>query len=70
MATQRDPRLDPQAGDFISKMSGANRRMTRRVVKRVNNDITYRDHNGKEKTCWISTWLEWARMSEVEGVGT
>jgi hypothetical protein len=68
--TERDPRLDPQRGDFIVKMSGTNRRMTRRVVKRVTNDITYRDHMGKERTCWIMSWMDWAREADVEGIGT
>lgn len=39
-------------------------------MARVNNDITYRDQNGKERTCWITSWMDWAREAEVEGVGT
>jgi len=67
---ERDPRNDPRAGDYIAKMSGANRRMTRMVLKRVNNDITFRDQSGKERTCWLTTWMDWAREAEVEGIGT
>lgn len=67
MATNRDPRLDPQAGDLIVKLGSAGRKLSRYVVKRENFDITYRDQSGKERTCWITSWNEWARMAEVEG---
>lgn len=66
MTTKRDPKMDPQPGDFLSKVSSTNRRMTRRVTVRAGNDIKYCDHNGKEKICWISTWMDWAREAEVE----
>jgi hypothetical protein len=69
MTAERDPRLDPHVGDFIAKMSGANKRLTRLVVKRKNFDIMYRDHNGTVKTCWITSWQDWARLGEVEKTG-
>ena len=69
MSTERDPRIDPQVGDKIYKVSNAGTRSSRQVVKRGgigNNDIVYLNHQGKERKCWISTWMEWARMAEVE----
>lgn len=64
--TNRDPLLDPQVGDKIFKITSSGLRQTRHVVKRVGNDIFYLDHRGKEKKCWISTWMEWGRTAEVE----
>ncbi len=63
---QRDPRQDPQVDDAICKVSpSTGKRRVRVVVKRVNDDITYRDQTGREHVCWISTWREWARTAEV-----
>lgn len=62
---KRDPKLDPQPGDEIYRVLGSGARTTRKVVKRVNNDITYVVNGGKQRTCWISTWMDWARMAEV-----
>ena len=67
MPTIRDPRTDPQTGDLIVKSTGTGRKVSRYVVKRAGNDITYRDHRGKERLCWITTWETWAREAEVEG---
>jgi len=65
-AKARDPREDPHVGDAIYKVSEATgKKHSRTVVKRVDNDITYRDQNGKERVCWITTWMEWARTAEV-----
>ncbi len=70
MSTERDPRVDPQVGDKIYKISDTGHRSSRQVVKRYginnNNDILYLNNQGKEKKCWISTWMEWARTAEVE----
>ncbi len=64
----RDPRVDPQAGDIIEKVSthgGVTRRRT--VTRRDGNDIYYTDQSGQAKKCWISSWLEWARMATLPG---
>lgn len=37
---------------------------TRRVTKREGYEIAYTD-KGAAKTCWISTWMEWAREAKV-----
>lgn len=67
MEKQRDPRLDPQVGDKIYRITpSTGLRRSRQVVARVNNDITYLTHDGKQRTCWISTWQEWANHAEVE----
>lgn len=67
MTTKRDPRVDPRPGDTIARISGvSNSKHTRIVLDRVNNDITYRDERGREHTCWLTTWMDWARMAEVE----
>lgn len=66
MDTTRDPLVDPQVGDKVFKITPSGLRQTRQVVKRVDNDIFYLDHRGKEKKCWIATWMEWARTAEVE----
>lgn len=66
MAT-RDPRQDPQVGDYLYKISeSSGKRMSRRVVRRDVNDIYFVDQHGKERMCWITTWCEWARMAELE----
>jgi hypothetical protein len=62
----RDPKLDPQPGDKLYKLGDAGKHLSRQVVRREDNDIFYVTHHGKERKCWISTWLEWARMAEVE----
>lgn len=61
----RDPKLDPKPGDRLFTTTASGKRTERHVVKRVNNDITYRGDNGKLKTCWITTWMDWAREAEV-----
>lgn len=66
MKEQRDPRLDPQPGDKVYRFSNKGTKSTRQVVARVNNDITYLTHDGKQKKCWIATWMEWCRTAEVE----
>lgn len=69
--TARDPRLDPQPGDVIEKHSpsGGETRI-RTVTKRVDNNIHYRDQTGKERVCWIASWLDWARMATLPGQAT
>lgn len=69
MSTTRDPRIDPQVGDKIYKISATGHKSTRQVVSRDgpgNNDIWYLTQDGKKKKCWIATWMEWARTAEVE----
>ncbi len=63
---ERDPRYDPKPGDKIVKLTGANTRISRTVVKRADNDITYLDRVGKQKTCWLGTWMDWAREGDIE----
>jgi hypothetical protein len=70
MEKQRDPRMDPQVGDKIYRITpSTGLRRSRQVVARVNNDISYLTHDGKQKKCWIGTWMEWAVHAEVEPPG-
>lgn len=62
----RDPKLDPQVGDVIRKVLGKGVR-TRTVTRRDGNDIFYADNTGKANRCWISSWIEWARLCTLEG---
>lgn len=65
--TERDPRVDPQPGDKIFRVTdGTGFRRSRQVVARVDNDITYLTQDGKKRTCWISTWMEWGTHADVE----
>ncbi len=67
--SDRDPRLNPQAGDVIEKSTNIGTTLTRTVVRRENNDIFYTSgDNVKVRKCWISTWMEWCRDSEVKTV--
>lgn len=61
----RDPKLDPRPGDVLFTTTASGKRTLREVTKRVNNDITYRVESGKVRTCWITTWMDWAREAEV-----
>jgi hypothetical protein len=70
MEKQRDPKMDPQVGDKIYRITpSTGLRRSRQVVARVNNDISYLTHDGKQKKCWIGTWMEWAVNAEVEPPG-
>ena len=51
----RDPRIDPRPGDIVA---------TRTVTRRRGYDIYY-VRAGREKSCWITTWMEWCRHKEV-----
>lgn len=62
----RDPKLDPKPGDTLLATTALGKRTTRKVIKRVNNDVTYRVDSGKVRTCWITTWMDWAREAEVQ----
>lgn len=57
--------MDPQPGDKIQRQSDSGLLRTREVISRIDNDIVYRDQNGKDKKCWIATWMEWGRIAEV-----
>ncbi len=65
MSTTRDPLVDPQPGDKIQRVSDSGLVRTREVINRVDNDIFYRDQAGREKKCWIATWMEWGRIADV-----
>lgn len=56
----RDPRVDPKAGDRIAKG-----KLTRRVTEVQRSEIWYLNRNDGLNKCWISTWREWARKAEV-----
>ena len=60
---ERDPRIDPKPGDSIRKTMSSGW-ITRTVVNRRGNCIFYQT-KGKERACWISTWVDWARKAEV-----
>lgn len=65
---ERDPRLDPQPGDKLTVTTAKGTRTSREVISRGgpgDNDIVYKTDTGKEKKCWISTWMDWAREAEV-----
>lgn len=65
----RDPLLDPQVGDVIYKISeSTGRKFTRTVLERVENNVTYADHNGRKINCWLSVWMDWSLMADVETV--
>ncbi len=67
MEKQRDPRENPQVGDKIYKITeSTGLRRSRQVVSRIDNDIVYISQDGKQKKCWIGTWMEWGRGAEVE----
>lgn len=66
----RDPKIDPQPGDKIQRTSNSGLVSTREVKRRVDNDIFYIDRHGKEKKCWIATWMEWARLADVVNTAT
>lgn len=68
MSTPRDPRVDPKAGDQISR----NDRF-RTVVKVDRFDIYYNartlgmgSFKGVDRKCFITTWQDWARKAEVK----
>jgi hypothetical protein len=73
-STCRDPRTDPQKGDRLEKQMKTCVR-TRTVTNRVGFEIVYFEShwswgaramiNSQPKTCWISTWMEWAREAKV-----
>lgn len=68
MSTPRDPRVDPKAGDVITKNG-----KIRTVIKVDRFDIFYNARtlgagsiNGIQKECFISTWQDWAKKAEVK----
>jgi hypothetical protein len=63
-----DPRLDPQPGDVLVKNTSANNnegRRERHVIRRIENNVYYRDHLGKERMCWLDSWLHWAQGASL-----
>ena len=64
---ERDPRNDPQPGDILSKPGSRGSRYKRIVVERGESQLIYKTHSdGVERTCWLSTWMDWARNADVE----
>ncbi len=61
---KRDPRIDPRPRDVIEKGS-----KQRQVTERNGNEITYQNKWGlsgaRRGSCWITTWRDWAKDSEV-----
>ncbi len=62
-ATKRSPQVDPKPGDKLILMGSAR---FREVVARNGNDIVYKDHTGKERTCWITSWMDWCRKQDFQ----
>lgn len=68
MAPVRDPKIDPQPGDVLSKKAPSGKELFRCVTGRKGHDIYYvagRTNAGKIKNCWISTWQGWANDARV-----
>lgn len=65
MTTDRDPRIDPQPGDFVQDTK---RNIVRKVVGRFGGDIRYKQEgqSGPNKLCWVTTWRAWCRKNKVE----
>lgn len=63
---ERDPRNDPRAGDVLSK-PGGNGPLRREVTSRSGYTVCYR-RNGhrRSRSCWITSWQEWARGATVD----
>ena len=62
---ERDPRIDPQPGDSLTKKSTSGSTLTRTVTARKGNDIWYLGASARERNCWITTWQEWAKGAEI-----
>lgn len=61
----RDPRVDPQAGDVVEGRVTGHRRI---VVRRFDDGsprVTYRPAGGLPRTCNLGTWIRWARRGVV-----
>ena len=57
----RDPRVDPRPGDVVRKGQ-----RERTVSKRCGSSIDYIEgKTNRERNCWITTWEEWCRKSDV-----
>lgn len=65
MNTTRDPTLDPQTGDKIQRISNTGLVITREVLRREDNYVYYRDRHGKQKKCYMDSWMDWANIAEV-----
>lgn len=63
----RDKRNMPLPGDCFRKRNKRGTWMKRVVVSSlvpVGNEVYYESGNGR-KTCWITTWRDWAKDAEV-----
>lgn len=66
--SQRDPRIDPRAGDVVRASRFKNNR-ERHVVARHAGDIAYSAVTATKsvrKTCWITTWQDWCKKHGVD----
>lgn len=64
MAAERDPRVDPKAGDVLRKdgeWHGISDIYRERRVRRVNGNVIVHVSG----TCSLSTWRKWAAKAEV-----
>lgn len=70
----RNPRKDPQPGDLLVKGT-VDKYVSRLVTKREGSDVHYfATGNGKgvrthHASCWITTWMQWARDAQIERRG-
>jgi len=66
MTTERDPRIDPKAGDVLTAQEKKSKKAIVRVVQRVDNGVVYfsaaRPIN---LSCFIPKWIKWAAKSTV-----
>lgn len=64
---ERNPKLDPRAGDIVRATQFKNER-ERHVIARRGGDVDYyavTPQKTVQKNCWISTWQSWCAPEAV-----
>jgi len=66
--SNRDPKIDPQQGDRLSKFKSAgNTTVRREVTGRDKSMVKYITRpDGPTQSCWLDVWINWAMDADVD----